>query len=76
MGLGQEPLRSAGLSSCALGKFLSENTYAENPESDIFIVGEDGKWFAPKIKTLAPAMYKIKEVHHPSPGTPGKKILG
>lgn len=53
VGLGQEPPRSAGLSSCALEKFLSGNTCAENPGSDILIVGEDGKWYAPKIKTLA-----------------------
>lgn len=53
VGSGQEPLRSAGLSSCVVGEFLSGTTCAENPASDIFIVGEDGKRHGSKMKTLA-----------------------
>ena len=36
VGAGQEPLRSGGTSSCSVGGLLSENTCAENPQSQTF----------------------------------------
>lgn len=54
VGVGQEPLRSGGHSSCMVGEFLSGNTCAENAQSDAFIVGEDGKGYDSNMKKHAP----------------------
>lgn len=54
-GAGWEPLRSGGPSSCTVGGFLSENTCAENPQSQIFSPWvEDVKVYGPKMENLAP----------------------
>lgn len=54
MGVGQEPLRSGSLSGCMVGEFLSGNTCAENAQSDVFIVGQDGKGYDSNMKKHAP----------------------
>ena len=54
VGAGQEPLKSGGPSSCTVGGLLSENTCAENPESDIFTVREEVKAYGSKMKRLCP----------------------
>lgn len=54
-GAGGEPLRSGGPSSCTVGGFLSENTCAENPESQIFSLWvEDVEGYGSKLEKLAP----------------------
>ena len=61
VGAGWEPLRSGGPSSCTVGGFLSENTCAENPQSQRFSLWvEDVKGYGSKMKNSLLAMYKAK----------------
>lgn len=61
VGVGQEPLRSGSLSSCTVGAYLSENTCAEKPQSQIFSLGgKEVKGYSSKVINLRLAMYLAK----------------
>lgn len=54
-GAGGEPLRSGGPSSCTVGGFLSENTCAENPQSQTLSLWvEDVEGYGSKLEKLTP----------------------